>query len=100
MMVLEHVVLVIDLNMAISEENNKPTTLYLAVCEDRMTRGQVAKLRDTAEELYIAASKLSEERHWSETSITGGRGEMFSAQEIHTELKSQTWRQRGPGWQV
>ena len=36
-----------------------------------MTRGQVAKLRDTAEELYIAASKLSEDRHKSETFTTG-----------------------------
>ena len=82
MMVLEHVVLVIDLNMAISQGEQKPTTLYLAVCEDRMTRVQVAKLMVTVEELYIAASDISEEKQVSEISVTGGE-EVFSSQELH-----------------
>ena len=38
----------IDLKKAISGENNKPTTLYLTIREDRFTEVLVAKLRDTA----------------------------------------------------
>ena len=72
----------IDLKKAISGENNKPTSLYLTIREDRFTEVQVTELRDTGEELYIAASELSEEKHISGTSITGGE-EVFSSQELH-----------------